>query len=630
MSQFSRRGYIHRSLGSMGRGALTSFSQSWRTSLNARVVSAIVAIGVLTSIVTAVIVANQTRSQLYDRAVSAATEQFYGARSQAQYVFDSANAQTSGAVQEIANAQVRSQFEPIRGVVGTALIRSPGQNTGNYLVADVGAPTPATVMDVLTPELREAVQESSSPQWQAVAIAKGEEATLPGILIGATVRLPNAGMYEFYTLYSLENEEVTVAQVSRVLMLATVALLTIVAVATGVLVNVVLKPVRAAAENARQLAGGAFDVRMDDRGEDELAQLGSAFNQMAESLQDQFTRLERLSQVQQNFVSAVSHELRTPVTTIRMAGQLIYDKRSELPSSLRRSAELQHSQLISLDTMLSDLLEISRFDAGSMVLETSKIDVVEIVRRVIISQAPLIEANGVPVTLSARGETVASVDSRRIERIVRNLVVNAVEHAEGGPVKVRVVGSDTAVAVEVSDRGIGLSTEQASHVFDRFWRADTSRVRKSGGTGLGLTIAREDALLHEGRLQATGELGVGSTFLLTVPRTQKAAFTPPLPLRVAAAEDWDDSGDIPIEIVRADTTGSLTAVGTTGTIPAIRARAVAAADASTGAAAASSPQSAATGTGVSGTTAPSASAPTGPAAPTGTAAPTGPAGKEEV
>ncbi|MCW1061077.1 two-component sensor histidine kinase, partial [Streptococcus anginosus] len=80
---------------------------------------------------------------------------------------------------------------------------------------------------------------------------------------------------------------------------------------------------------------------------------------MAESLQDQFTRLERLSQVQQNFVSAVSHELRTPVTTIRMAGQLIYDKRSELPSSLRRSAELQHSQLISLDTMLSDLLEIS-------------------------------------------------------------------------------------------------------------------------------------------------------------------------------------------------------------------------------------------------------------------------------
>ena len=95
------------------------------------------------------------------------------------------------------------------------------------------------------------------------------------------------------------------------------------------------------------------------------------------------------------------------------------------------------------------------------------------------------------------------------------------------------------MAVEVSDRGIGLTEEQAAHVFDRFWRADTARVRKSGGTGLGLTIAREDALLHGGRLQCVGREGVGATFLLTIPRDAGETWTSPIQLRVAAAvEEW--------------------------------------------------------------------------------------------
>ncbi len=275
------------------------------------------------------------------------------------------------------------------------------------------------------------------------------------------------------------------------------------------------------------------------RGDDELAHLAESFNQMAESLSDQFNRLERVSGVQQEFVSAVSHELRTPVTTIRMAGQLIYDKRDELPPGLRRSAELQHDQLINLDTTLSDLLEISRFDAGAMSLATEKADIMEIVERVVDSQAVLAESNGVDVVVVRDGDSTAKVEPRRIERIIRNLLVNALEHAEGNPVRVEVVGSDDAIAVEVSDRGVGLSPEQAEHVFDRFWRADTARVRKSGGTGLGLTIAREDALLHGGKLQCIGEEGVGATFLLSLPREPGEPWLPPLPLRVAALEDWE-------------------------------------------------------------------------------------------
>ena len=151
--------------------------------------------------------------------------------------------------------------------------------------------------------------------------------------------------------------------------------------------------------------------------------------------------------------------------------------------------------------MLSDLLEISRFDAGAMVLATEKADLLGIVRAVVESQQILAESNGVTVIIRSDGDPTAKVEPRRIERIIRNLVVNALEHAEGKPVLIRVVGAEDAVAVEVSDAGVGLTEEQATHVFDRFWRADSSRVRKSGGTGLGLTIAREDAMLHGGRLQ---------------------------------------------------------------------------------------------------------------------------------
>ena len=132
-----------------------------------------------------------------------------------------------------------------------------------------------------------------------------------------------------------------------------------------------------------------------------------SFNQMAESISDQVGHLERMSAVQQQFVSAVSHELRSPVTTIRMAGQLIYDKREELPPALRRSAELQHGQLINLDTMLSDLLEISDSMPGAMVLATERADLAKIVHTVVESQEPLAESNGVSVHIRTDEQYVA-------------------------------------------------------------------------------------------------------------------------------------------------------------------------------------------------------------------------------
>ena len=128
---------------------------------------------------------------------------------------------------------------------------------------------------------------------------------------------------------------------------------------------------------------------------------------------------------------------------------------------------------------------------------------------------------------------IAEIDPRRVHRILRNLVSNAIEHAEGKPVEVTVAESDTATAVAVRDRGVGLKPGHAERVFDRFWRADPSRNRKTGGTGLGLAISLEDAKLHSGTLQATGEPGKGTLFVLTLPlQAGNRVITSPIPLRL--------------------------------------------------------------------------------------------------
>ncbi|MDO4888445.1 MAG: MtrAB system histidine kinase MtrB [Actinomycetaceae bacterium] len=513
--------------------------------MTVRVVGVLVVAGIVVIGAVGAFVLSQVRTQLFDRAVSSAVDQFGSARQRAQNTIDAMTVPSSGQLQQLANELVMAQYDPVQSIMGGALLRSSKQSSAqSFEIAEPSTQSSAQIRTLITSDLRSAVSNSTAVHWQSVAVPDGNGKTEPGIVVGAQLRLQGAGVYEFYVAYSLDSELYTIQIMTRVLTIGATLLLLLIGVVTAVVVRIVLRPVREASKNARLLAEGGFDARMEVKGDDDLARLARSFNQMASSLSDQFTQLERMSNVQQAFVSAVSHELRSPVTTIRMAGQLIYDKRDELPSTLRRSAELQHDQLVNLDTMLSDLLEISRFDAGAMSLATESADLQEIAEQVISSQAPLAESNNVTVLLESRGDTTAVVEPRRIERIIRNLVVNALEHADAKPVRVLIVGGESAVAVEVSDRGIGLTEEEAAHVFDRFWRADTARVRKSGGTGLGLTIAREDAMLHGGKLQCAGMKGVGSTFLLTVPREAGETWSSPVQLRVAAAhEEWNvDSG----------------------------------------------------------------------------------------
>ncbi|MGA4507208.1 MtrAB system histidine kinase MtrB [Propionibacteriaceae bacterium G1746] len=343
---------------------------------------------------------------------------------------------------------------------------------------------------------------------------------VPGLVVGGLLFNPNgADSYPVYFVFPMEREQATIDLVERAVLAAgglLLGLLTLIAVLVS---RQVVRPIRQASVTASALADGHLDERMAVRGTDDLASLAKSLNHMASELQSQIVQLEGLSRVQQRFVADVSHELRTPLTTVRMAAELIHEARWELTPSLRRSAELLHAELDRFEDLLADLLEISRFDAGAAVLTLDETDVVGLVRDEVAAQQPFARSAGSDIVLRAPEGATAVVDGRRIRRVLRNLVTNAIEHGEGRPIEITVAADDHAVAVTVRDHGVGFEASQAREVFHRFWRADPSRARRVGGTGLGLAIAMEDAHLHGGWLAAWGRPGQGAQFRLTVPRT---------------------------------------------------------------------------------------------------------------
>jgi two-component system sensor histidine kinase MtrB len=253
---------------------------------------------------------------------------------------------------------------------------------------------------------------------------------------------------------------------------------------------------------------------------------------MATSLQRQIRQLEELSRVQRRFVSDVSHELRTPLTTVRLAGSVLYDAKNGFDPATARAAELLQRELDRFETLLVDLLEISRFDAGAAALDLDDVNLTDVARRVVDNTRALADQRHTQVVVRAPDTPcVAEADVRRVERIVRNLVTNAIDHAESREIVVTVAADEQAAAIAVRDHGVGLEVGESAMVFNRFWRADPARARTSGGTGLGLAISLEDTHLHGGWLQAWGKPDEGAQFRLTLPRY---AGTPlrhsPLPL----------------------------------------------------------------------------------------------------
>jgi two-component system, OmpR family, sensor histidine kinase MtrB len=356
--------------------------------------------------------------------------------------------------------------------------------------------------------------------------------SVAGLAAGATLTLQGIpGGYQIYLMFPLTQEVATLG-VLRYAVVSTGAILVILLTLIAALVSrQVVTPVRAARRAAESLASGNLRDRMKVRGQDDLARLATSMNYMASELEKQINTLEELSAVQQRFVSDVSHELRTPLTTVRMASEVLYEAREDFDPVAARSAELLQKELDRFEALLSDLLEISRFDAGAAELSVEEVDLSDLVYRVVEANAQLAETNNTEINVHESGEAKAEVDARRIERILRNLLVNAIEHSEGHPIDVLIESDDAAVAIAVRDHGVGFEASQARQVFHRFWRGDASRARAVGGTGLGLAIAMEDANLHGGWLTAWGRPAMGAQFRLTLPRKVGAILeTSPLPL----------------------------------------------------------------------------------------------------
>ncbi|MFI5572401.1 MtrAB system histidine kinase MtrB [Streptomyces sp. NPDC051740] len=369
--------------------------------------------------------------------------------------------------------------------------------------------------------LRERIDTSASAAQSYTRIVYDtNKPSQPGLVIGKQVNDPNGDPYQLYYLFPLTQEEKSLSLVKGTLATAGLFVVVLLGAIAWLVVRQVVTPVRMAAGIAERLSAGRLQERMKVTGEDDIARLGEAFNKMAQNLQLKINQLEDLSRMQRRFVSDVSHELRTPLTTVRMAADVIHEAREDFDPVTARSAELLADQIDRFESLLADLLEISRFDAGAAALEAEPIDLREVVRRVVSGAEPLAERKGTRIrTVGDQQPVVAEADARRVERVLRNLVVNAVEHGEGRDVVVKLAAAGGAVAVAVRDYGVGLKPGEATRVFSRFWRADPARARTTGGTGLGLSIALEDARLHGGWLQAWGEPGGGSQFRLTLPRT---------------------------------------------------------------------------------------------------------------
>jgi two-component system sensor histidine kinase MtrB len=507
------------------RPGLNRLSASWRRSLQLRVAAT-------TAIVTGLIVlliglflvdqiGNGVLKAKRDASISQASLGLATASAQFQGL-------TPGDINGIRQAVDQITTDPTSSVTGprgvelfTKVVRSTDQAVNREL--PISQPIPDSLR-------REVDRGTLAIQYAPVRISN-QSPVVSGLIVGQPV-ITQAGAFELYYLFPLTAEQKTLSLVQRTVLVAGLALVLLVAALAALVARQVVRPVRVAAQTASRLAGGELSQRIKVSGEDDIALLGKSFNNMAESLQQQIQRLENLSRLQQRFTSDVSHELRTPLTTIRMATELLHSSREDFAPELARSVELLSSELDRFESLLADLLEISRYDAGAAHLETEQVDIRGIVERAVAAALPLAARHGVELRADLGTEAVlAEVDARRIERVLRNLLGNALDHAEGRPVDVRVGADEASVAVTVRDQGVGLRPGEAALVFNRFWRGDPSRSRLTGGTGLGLAISLEDVRLHSGWLQAWGMRGRGAVFRMTLPRVPGGNLVAsPLPL----------------------------------------------------------------------------------------------------
>ncbi len=326
----------------------------------------------------------------------------------------------------------------------------------------------------------------------------------PSLVAGGQVAGSDAELYFVFSERELQDE---LAQL-RTILLVGVAILALVGTLVGaILARRTLAPVGRASAAARSLAEGLLETRIPVERADEFGAWAVSFNEMAEALEAKITALSEAQARERRFTSDVAHELRTPLTALVGEASLLAEQLDAMPPDTRRPAELLIADVARMRRLVEDLMEISRLDASGETVQRERVDVAALV-------AATVRSRGwEDVRIEVDDGVVTITDPRRLERIVANLVGNAVEHG-GGEVTVRVCGNE----VEVSDTGQGISAQHLPHVFERFYKADAART--GGGSGLGLAIALENARLLGARLEAWSEEGRGTRFTLRLPVTE--------------------------------------------------------------------------------------------------------------
>lgn len=504
----------------------------WRSSLLTRTVAITVTLSGLAVTVIGGYMSLTIADSLFSGRVNQILSETARATSTAQALFD--NSVTAAGVIDVETANTAAQTairsaQSSPGGSGFAILRTPGQITPQTMTSTSTAGLDISV--VSAPLRSTVVTDPERIHYQSVSLTV-DGAARPGIVTASSFQVPSAGQYELYLIYDLSDVQATLTLIQQVLVGGSLALVVTIGVVTFFVVRLAIGPVRQAAKTAERLAEGFLEERITEQGEDVIAVLARSFNKMADSMQRQIVRLANLSKVQQRFVSDVSHELRTPLTTIRLAGDVLYGQKDSFSKENARTVELLITQIERFESMLTDLLEMSRYDAGAVALEVDEVNIVPLVEDCLDQLGPLAEQRGSELVLEVRGGYgECEVDQRRLRRIVLNFVGNAIDHGEGNPIVTFIDSNEEAVSIAVRDWGVGMEPEQVDRVFDRFWRADPSRQRTTGGTGLGLAIATEDAAAHGGRIDVWSRPGEGSCFRLTIPRSPLAPwFLSPLPL----------------------------------------------------------------------------------------------------
>jgi two-component system sensor histidine kinase MtrB len=328
----------------------------------------------------------------------------------------------------------------------------------------------------------------------------------PRIIFGS--RIPKSegeGTGEAYFAYSTAKVTRTLNQLSKIF-LAVIGAAALAAGAVGMrLAAATIRPLRLAAEAARRVADGNLETRLDVSGEDELGRLANAFNEMTHALEERIARERR-------FVADVSHELRTPLTSLKTSIDFLAQRTDDIPEKFRGALGLASEEVRSLQRLVDDLLELSRVDAGGVLVEREDVDLVNFAHELARRRAP-----GANVLVTGPDELVVRTDKMRLERVVGNLLENAVFHGGEGFVRIDLGQSNGTARIAVSDEGPGIEAEKLQMIFQRFWRGDSSRQRDGRiGAGLGLSIARENATVIGAEIAVESEPGRGTCFEVTL------------------------------------------------------------------------------------------------------------------